>query len=86
MPTVFSEIPKAFEGANGIIITLSLLQQEPSFFVFRLHQYVIVWTAVCVHVQAVCNHNKDSQIYLSDLASDHCFASVVVFAVVAVVS
>ena len=25
-------MPEVFEGANGLIITLSLLQQEPSFF------------------------------------------------------
>ena len=32
MPTDFLEMPKVLEGANGFIITLSLLQQEPSFF------------------------------------------------------
>ena len=76
VPTVFSEMPNVFEGANVLlrdtqgflkVPTVLLLRyryccRSPVFVVFRLHQYVIVWTAVCVHVQAVCNHNKDLQI------------------------
>ena len=30
--TVFSKMPKVFGGANGFIITLSLLQQGAKFF------------------------------------------------------
>ena len=54
--------PRFFGGANGFIITLSLLQQEPSVFVFRVHQHV----SLCLSTDCVLRKNAQLRLSLGD--------------------
>ena len=47
-PTAFPEMPKLFEGANAFIITLSLLQQGPSFFIVIVVIVIVVIVVIVI--------------------------------------
>ena len=53
VPTAFSEMPEVFEGSSSFIITLSLLQQEPRFFIVIVVVIVIVVIVVIVIVTSI---------------------------------